>query len=157
MKTSRLENHLLVLLPVPLTIAIFTNRSILPSLILTGHCLLILQKVYCNTFKSIINVYLYVNENITLFNYLGEFTVMNYRVTGEMQPPFRVFPFIEETSAYKLEMNLKIKAMYPKTTNATFVTLKFAVPKQVSSVHNELKKAKLYIYLFCSILKYLII
>ena len=27
----------------------------------------------------------------------GEFTLMNYRVTGEFQIPFRVFPYVDES------------------------------------------------------------
>ena len=38
---------------------------------------------------------------------------MNYRVTGDINAPFRVFPYIEETNPYKLEMTLKIKACFP--------------------------------------------
>lgn len=70
----------------------------------------------------------------------GEFTVMNYRVTGDFTAPFRVFPFIDEVSPYKLELQLKIKACYPKEMNATYVIAKFSVPKSVSNVHNELEK-----------------
>lgn len=44
----------------------------------------------------------------------GEFVAMNYRVTSDFQAPFRVFPFIEEVSNYKLELTLKIKACFPK-------------------------------------------
>lgn len=44
----------------------------------------------------------------------GEFVAMNYRVTSDFSAPFRVFPFIEEVSNYKLELNLKIKACFPK-------------------------------------------
>lgn len=32
----------------------------------------------------------------------GEFVVMNYRVTSEFRPPFRVFPLVEELSPYKV-------------------------------------------------------
>ena len=38
----------------------------------------------------------------------GEFVVMNYRVTGEFRAPFRLFPFVEETSPYKVELVLKV-------------------------------------------------
>ena len=53
---------------------------------------------------------------------------MNYRVAGEINAPFRLFPIIEETSPYKLELNLKIKACFPKSTMASFVILKFTIP-----------------------------
>jgi len=70
----------------------------------------------------------------------GEFTVMNYRVTSEFQAPFRIFPFIEEISTYKLELVLKIRACFPKETYASHAILKFPVPKLTSNVHNELPK-----------------
>jgi AP-4 complex subunit mu-1 len=43
---------------------------------------------------------------------------MNYRVTSDFTAPFRVFPFIEEVSNYKLELNLKIKACFPKEVDS---------------------------------------
>lgn len=70
----------------------------------------------------------------------GEFTVMNYRVTGEFPTPFRIYPFIDEVSTYKLELQLKIRATFPKEMCATYVTAKFTVPKSVSNVFNELGK-----------------
>ena len=66
---------------------------------------------------------------------------MNYRVAGEISAPFRLFPIIEETTPYKLELNLKIKACFPKQTLASFVILKFTIPRSASSCHNELEKA----------------
>lgn len=32
----------------------------------------------------------------------GEFLVMNYRINGDYQTPFRIYPFIDELSQYKL-------------------------------------------------------
>ena len=34
---------------------------------------------------------------------------MNYRVTSEFRPPFRIFPVLEETSPYKIELVLKVR------------------------------------------------
>jgi AP-4 complex subunit mu-1 len=68
---------------------------------------------------------------------------MNYRVTGDFQPPFRLFPYIEEPSNYKLEMNLRIKSVYPKEYIGSAVEIKFPVPKAASSVHTELPKVYL--------------
>lgn len=39
----------------------------------------------------------------------GEFTVMNYRVSGEFRAPFRVFPLVEEMSHYKIEVVVKVR------------------------------------------------
>lgn len=43
-----------------------------------------------------------------VFIFVGEFAVMNYRVTGEFRAPFRVFPFLEETSPFKVELVVKV-------------------------------------------------
>ena len=32
----------------------------------------------------------------------GEFLVMNYRINGDYPTPFRIYPFIDELSQYKL-------------------------------------------------------
>lgn len=66
---------------------------------------------------------------------------MNYRITTEFSTPFRVYPIIDEISPYKLELNLKIKATFPKENIASFVVIKFNVPNLTSTVTNELEKA----------------
>ena len=38
----------------------------------------------------------------------GEFAVMNYRITSDFRVPFRIFPFLEETNPYKLELTIKV-------------------------------------------------
>eukprot|EP01015_Nassula_variabilis_P022449 TRINITY_DN4128_c0_g1_i1.p1 TRINITY_DN4128_c0_g1~~TRINITY_DN4128_c0_g1_i1.p1 ORF type:complete len:447 (+),score=45.18 TRINITY_DN4128_c0_g1_i1:65-1405(+) len=70
----------------------------------------------------------------------GEFTVMNYRITNDFQAPFRIFPYIDEVSSYKLELLLKVRACYPKDITASHLVIKFQVPKVTSSCHNELVK-----------------
>ncbi|KRW98870.1 Mu homology domain [Pseudocohnilembus persalinus] len=70
----------------------------------------------------------------------GEFVAMNYRVTSDFQAPFRVFPFIEEVSNYKLELTLKIKACFPKEVTASYLNVSFPLPSQTANVHNELAK-----------------
>ncbi|RYG53734.1 hypothetical protein EON66_08110 [archaeon] len=42
----------------------------------------------------------------------GEFVVMNYRVTSEFRTPFRIFPTLEETSPYKVELVLRVRATH---------------------------------------------
>jgi len=49
----------------------------------------------------------------------GEFLVMNYRIKADYQTPFRIYPFIDELSAYKLQFTLKIKATCPADKTAT--------------------------------------
>ena len=39
----------------------------------------------------------------------GEFSVLNYRVTGDFRCPFKIFPSVEETAPYKLEVLCMIR------------------------------------------------
>ena len=58
----------------------------------------------------------------------GEFTLMNYRVNGDFQVPFRIFPFVDESQPYSLELILKIKNTIPKEVYASYAVAKFNVP-----------------------------
>ncbi len=66
---------------------------------------------------------------------------MNYRINSEFQPPFRIYPFIDELSNYKLQFIVKIKACFAPDHYAAQIMVKFAVPKQTGSVNLELGKA----------------
>lgn len=68
---------------------------------------------------------------------------MGYRVTNEFQVPYKVSSVIEETSNYKLELNLKIKSCYPKEVTSTRFKVRFPLPKLVSNVYNQLAKGVL--------------
>lgn len=43
----------------------------------------------------------------------GEFLVMNYRINGEYNAPFRIYPFISELNNYRLEFTIKVRANFP--------------------------------------------
>ena len=45
---------------------------------------------------------------LSLFPPDGEFAVMNYRITTEFQPPFRITPHVEEVSPHKLELTIRV-------------------------------------------------
>ncbi len=47
--------------------------------------------------------------------FAGEFVVMNYRITSDFRTPFRIFPFFELTSPYKVELIVKVRADIPET------------------------------------------
>lgn len=68
----------------------------------------------------------------------GEFTVMNYRMTGEFSQPFRVVPSIELISTYKAELTLRIRGDVPSTTAGINVVVRCPVPKATTSVSVEL-------------------
>ena len=72
----------------------------------------------------------------------GEFVVMNYRVSGEFHAPFRVFPFVEETSQFQLEMVVKIRADVDVKNHGSNVCVQFNVPKAAGTVSLHLDKSK---------------
>ena len=68
----------------------------------------------------------------------GEFVVMNYRITSEFRPPFRVFPVLEETSPYKVELVLKVRADIPEANYGANVVIRFPTPRTAATVTPEL-------------------
>ncbi len=68
----------------------------------------------------------------------GEFVVMNYRITSEFRAPFRIFPVLEESSQYKIELVLKVRADIPEKYYGANVVIKFPVPKTAASVTPEI-------------------
>lgn len=70
----------------------------------------------------------------------GEFVVMNYRIKGDYQAPFRIFPYVEEINQYKLEFSLKIKSLFPDKLFANNVLVKFGMPRTANGISFELPK-----------------
>ena len=67
---------------------------------------------------------------------------MNYRITSEFIPPFRVNPVIDISDNYSLKMLLVIKANYVKQIKASYVIVKFPCPRGTSHVYNKMLKIK---------------
>jgi AP-4 complex subunit mu-1 len=68
----------------------------------------------------------------------GEFTVMNYRLTGDtFTQPFRVIPSIIMESTYKAELTVRIRADIPSTTAGIQVAVRVPVPKVTTSIGVE--------------------
>jgi AP-4 complex subunit mu-1 len=61
----------------------------------------------------------------------GEFTVLNYRMTGEFSTPFRMFPAIEETAPTKIEITVLIRAEMPNNHFGANVIVELPLPKNV--------------------------
>jgi len=59
----------------------------------------------------------------------GEFVVLNYRITGEFQCPFRIFPSIEEPEPNKLEITILIRAEMPSNHFGANVMVEMPMPK----------------------------
>jgi len=68
----------------------------------------------------------------------GEFVVMNYRITSDFRTPFRIFPFFELITPYKVELIVKIRADIPEQNYGGNVVIQFPVPKTTSGVSCDL-------------------
>jgi len=64
----------------------------------------------------------------------GEFVLMNYRITGDFRTPFRIFPFFELSSPYKVELVIKVRADIPEGNYGGNVVVSIPMPKSTSSV-----------------------
>jgi AP-4 complex subunit mu-1 len=71
-------------------------------------------------------------ENDRVLTFLppeGEFTVINYRTTGDFRAPFHVYPFIEQISETQIDVTMKIKADMPENNYGSNVLIKIPCPK----------------------------
>lgn len=68
---------------------------------------------------------------------------MNYRINSDFPAPFRIFPYIEEINDFKLELELRIRATFAKSTIASYVIAKVPLPKN-ATIHHELAKVEHY-------------
>jgi AP-4 complex subunit mu-1 len=62
----------------------------------------------------------------------GEFTVLNYRITGDFRAPFRIYPAIEETGPYKLEVLCMIRAEMTEGSAGSNVVVNIPVPRSTA-------------------------
>jgi len=74
----------------------------------------------------------------------GEFELMRYRITDNVNLPFRVLPVITEHGRSRVEYEIKIKGNFSSKLFATQVILRIPTPPNVSkvSLHPGLGKAK---------------
>lgn len=63
---------------------------------------------------------------------------MNYRITSDFTAPFKVFAFFETVNQYKVELTIKLKSTFPKNIAASFIVVKFNVPKKVTGINPEI-------------------
>ncbi|KAG6543758.1 hypothetical protein Mapa_014942 [Marchantia paleacea] len=93
----------------------------------------------CNFHESVRLDDFETDHYLTLVPPDGEFPVMNYRMTQEFKPPFKVFPVIEEAGPFKAEIVLKVRADFPATVTANTVVLRVPLPKTTSRVSFEME------------------
>ena len=63
---------------------------------------------------------------------------MNYRINGDYQTPFRIYPSIIDVSPYKIHFSLRVKATCPQDKVASQVTIKFNLPKDTAACTFEI-------------------
>eukprot|EP00271_Cylindrocystis_brebissonii_P005862 TRINITY_DN18200_c0_g1_i2.p1 TRINITY_DN18200_c0_g1~~TRINITY_DN18200_c0_g1_i2.p1 ORF type:complete len:465 (-),score=75.64 TRINITY_DN18200_c0_g1_i2:341-1735(-) len=93
----------------------------------------------CNFHESVQLESFDVDRTLTLVPPDGEFSVMNYRLTQEFKPPFKVYPIIEEAGNFRVEVVVKLRADFPTTTNANTVVLRIPLPKSTLRVSCDLQ------------------
>ncbi|KAH9315525.1 hypothetical protein KI387_024152, partial [Taxus chinensis] len=93
----------------------------------------------CNFHESVRLDNFDLDRTLTLVPSDGEFPVMNYRMTQEFKPPFRVNSLIEEAGAFKAEVMLKVRADFSNTITANTVALHMPLPKYTTRVSFELE------------------
>jgi AP-4 complex subunit mu-1 len=67
----------------------------------------------------------------------GEFAVMNYRVTADFRNPFKIFPTVEITGQYKIEVMCTVHADIPEGNHGANVTVRIPVPRGTISATIE--------------------
>eukprot|EP01033_Poteriospumella_lacustris_P014343 gene14343-10246_t len=67
----------------------------------------------------------------------GEFAVLSYRVTTDFRVPFKLYPTIEESSPYRLEVTIVLRAEIPDGNYGSNVVLRLPVPRAAVSATAE--------------------
>ncbi|XP_021743664.1 AP-4 complex subunit mu isoform X2 [Chenopodium quinoa] len=88
----------------------------------------------CNFHESVHLDNFDLDRTLSLVPSDGEFSVMNYRMTQEFKPPFRVNALIEEAGALKAEVIIKIRAEFPSNATANTILVQMPLPSYTSRV-----------------------
>jgi len=65
----------------------------------------------------------------------GVFELMTYRITENVNLPFKIMPVINEYGKTKIEARIKLKSIFEKNLYATDVILKLPTPKNTAIVN----------------------
>ncbi|XP_021903376.1 AP-4 complex subunit mu [Carica papaya] len=93
----------------------------------------------CNFHESVHLDSFDIDRTLTLVPPDGEFPVMNYRMTKEFKPPFRINALIEEAGSLKAEVILKVSAEFATNISANTVVIEMPLPKYTTRVSFELE------------------
>ncbi|KAL7175859.1 hypothetical protein ACSBR2_029438 [Camellia fascicularis] len=88
----------------------------------------------CNFHESVNLGSFEMDRTLTLVPPDGEFPVMNYRMTQEFKPPFRINILIEKAGPLKAEVILKIHAEFASTITANTIQVQMPLPMYTSRV-----------------------
>jgi len=76
-----------------------------------------------------------VDREITFIPPDGQFELMKYRITENIESPFKLLPSIKTLGRNRLELSLQVTAMYDRSINASNVTINFPCPKNTARAH----------------------
>jgi AP-2 complex subunit mu-1 len=65
----------------------------------------------------------------------GEFQLMSYRITENVNLPFRVLPVVKELGRTRMEINIKVKSMFTFKLFATNVVIKIPLPRNTANAN----------------------
>lgn len=94
----------------------------------------------CNFHESADLATFDVDRTISMTPPAGEFALMNYRVAGEFEPPFTVHTSIDDSTPYRLQVTLMLKANFPVRNTCTGLQVKFPVPRNCVNAHPSLEQ-----------------
>ncbi|CAI0467835.1 unnamed protein product [Linum tenue] len=93
----------------------------------------------CNFHESVRLDSFDIDRTLSLVPPDGEFPVMNYRMTQEFKPPFRINTLIEEAGSLRAEVILKISAEFPSNITANTIIVQMPLPKYTARATFELE------------------
>ncbi|CAJ1971678.1 unnamed protein product [Sphenostylis stenocarpa] len=93
----------------------------------------------CNFHESVRLESFDIDRTLSLIPPDGEFPVMNYRMTQEFRPPFRINALIEEAGLHKAEVILKVSAEFASSVTSNTIKVQMPLPKCTSRVSFELE------------------
>merc|ERR1712060_807210 len=73
-----------------------------------------------------------VDREITFIPPDGVFELMTYRITENIESPFKLLPNVKTLGRNRLSMSLQVTAMYEKSITATNVKIDFPCPKHTA-------------------------
>eukprot|EP00927_Polykrikos_kofoidii_P062687 TRINITY_DN57498_c0_g1_i1.p1 TRINITY_DN57498_c0_g1~~TRINITY_DN57498_c0_g1_i1.p1 ORF type:complete len:430 (+),score=56.61 TRINITY_DN57498_c0_g1_i1:125-1414(+) len=79
-----------------------------------------------------------VDREITFIPPDGVFELMTYRITENIESPFKLLPNVKVLGRNRLELSLQVTAMYDRTITASNVRIDFPCPKNTArgQIHN---------------------